>query len=37
MGGATIKLAESQVDNASYSTAAANDKEARTIALTLAF
>jgi len=37
MGGATIKMAESQVDNASYSTAAANDKEARTIALTLAF
>jgi outer membrane protein OmpU len=37
MGGATIKFAESSVDNASYSTAAANDKDARTIALTLAF
>jgi hypothetical protein len=37
MGGATIKLAETEVENASYSSAAANDKEGRTIALTLAF
>ena len=37
MGGATIKVAESEVENASYSSAAANDKEGRTIALTLAF
>jgi len=37
MGGATIKLAETEVENASYSSATANDKEGRTIALTLAF
>jgi hypothetical protein len=37
MGGATIKVAESEVENASYSSATANDKEGRTIALTLAF
>jgi len=37
MGGATVKLAETEVENASYSSAAANDKEGRTIALTLAF
>jgi hypothetical protein len=37
MGGATVKVAETDVENASYSSAAANDKEGRTIALTLAF
>tara|TARA_Y100000590_G_scaffold147249_1_gene169099 strand:- start:3530 stop:4543 length:1014 start_codon:yes stop_codon:yes gene_type:complete len=37
MGGATVKMAETEVNNASYSTAAGKDKEGRTIALTLAF
>jgi len=37
MGGATLKWAETDVDNANYSTAVANDKEGRTIALSLAF
>jgi len=37
MGGATLKFAESSVDNASYSTAASADKDGRTIALSLAF
>jgi len=37
MGGASIKIAESQVDNASYSSGSASDYDGRTIALTLAF
>ncbi len=37
MGGASIKVAETSVDNASYSTAASNDKDGHTIALSLAF
>jgi len=37
MGGASIKFAESSVDNASYNTATSNDRDGRTIALTLAF
>jgi len=37
MGGLSLKLAESEVTNASYSTAAANDHDGRTIALSLAF
>jgi len=37
MGGASIKFAESQVDNASYTSGSANDNDGRTIALTLAF
>lgn len=37
MGGASIKLARTAVDNASYSTAVANQKDGYTLALTLAF
>jgi len=37
MGGLSLKLAESSVTNASYATAAANDHDGRTIALSLAF
>jgi len=37
MGGMSIKLADSEVSNASYSTASANDHDGRTIALSLAF
>jgi outer membrane protein OmpU len=37
MGGASIKFAESQVDNASYTAGTAADWDGRTIALTLAF
>ena len=37
MGGATLKFAESSVDNAAYSSAASADKDGRTIALSLAF
>jgi len=37
MGGLSLKIAESEVTNASYSTASANDHDARTIALSLAF
>jgi len=37
VGGASIKVARTDVDNASYSTAVANDKDGYTIALTLAF
>jgi len=37
VGGASLKVARTDVDNASYSTAVANDKEGYTIALTLAF
>ena len=37
VGGASLKFARTDVDNASYSTAVANDKEGYTIALTLAF
>ena len=37
MGGATIKLAESEVDNASYGTGTASDKEGTTLVLSLAF
>ena len=37
MGGASIKVAETHVDNANYQTGAANDIDGTTIALTLAF
>ena len=37
VGGASLKFARTDVDNASYSTAVTNDKEGYTIALTLAF
>ena len=37
MGGAAIKLAETEVDNASYLSTTAGDKEGTTLALTLAF
>ena len=37
VGGASLKVARTDVDNASYSTAIANDKEGYTLALTLAF
>jgi len=37
MGGLSLKMAESEVTNASYATSASNDKEGRTIALSLAF
>jgi len=37
MGGASIVIAETEVDNKQYATAAANQREGRAIALTLAF
>jgi len=37
MGGASIKFAESQVDNASYTSGSSADWDGRTVALTLAF
>jgi len=37
MGGASIVVAETKVDNKTYSTTAANQREGRAIALTLAF
>jgi hypothetical protein len=37
MGGATVKLAESEVDNASYGTGTSADKEGTTLVLSLAF
>jgi hypothetical protein len=37
MGGASIKVAETHVDNANYQSGAANDIDGTTIALTLAF
>ena len=37
MGGMSIKFAETDVDNAGYTTGTANDREATTIALSLAF
>ena len=37
MGGASIKVAETHVDNANYQTAAGSDIDGTTIALTLAF
>ena len=37
MGGASIVIAETEVDNKVYATAAANQREGRSIALTLAF
>jgi hypothetical protein len=37
MGGMSIKVAESSVDNASYTSGTASDNDGRTIALTLAF
>jgi len=37
MGGASIVVAETEVDNKEYATAAANQREGRAIALTLAF
>ena len=37
MGGASFKIAETEVGQALYSTTASNDKDATTIAVTLAF
>jgi outer membrane protein OmpU len=37
MGGATINIARSEVDNATYNSASTNDREGTTIALSLAF
>jgi len=37
MGGATLKIAETNCKNCAYATGAANDKDATTIALSLAF
>ena len=37
MGGASIKIAETSIDNADYVSAVAGDKEGTTIALSLAF
>jgi len=37
MGGMSIKIAESSVDNGSYKSGSSKDKDGRTIALTLAF
>ena len=37
MGGASLVFAQSEVDNSKYATAAANQTEGRTVALTLAF
>ena len=37
MGGATIKVARSTVDNANYSTTAANDYDVNIVAMSLAF
>jgi len=37
VGGASIKIAESSVDNNGYATAATNQKDGTTVALTLAF
>ena len=37
MGGASLVVAETEVDNKNYATAAANQREGRSIALTLAF
>ena len=37
VGGASIKIAESEVDNQTYNTADGNDKEGTTVALSLAF
>ena len=37
VGGASIKIADSEVDNAQYVTGSGNDRDATTIALTLAF
>jgi len=37
MGGASIKIAETEADNTNYSSAAANDVEATTVALSFAF
>ena len=37
MGGATLKIAETSVDNALYNSTTAGDRDATTIALSLAF
>jgi len=37
MGGASIKIAETSVDNGTYVSTTANDKDGTTIALSLAF
>ena len=37
VGGASIKIAETEVTDALYSSTASNDKGATTVALTLAF
>ena len=37
MGGATVKIAETQVDNAEYVSTTAGDKEGTTMMLSLAF
>jgi hypothetical protein len=36
-GGASVKIAETSVDNASYSSGTASDRDGTTVALTLAF
>jgi hypothetical protein len=37
MGGASLKVAETSVDNSKYATGSANQKDATTIMLSLAF
>jgi hypothetical protein len=37
MGGATVRLAEAEIDNAKYQTGAAYDREATTLSVSLAF
>jgi len=37
MGGASIKIADTEIDNASYTTTAAAQKSGTTLALALAF
>ena len=37
MGGATVKIAETEVDNADYVSTTAGDKEGTTVMLSLAF
>ena len=37
MGGASIRLAEASVDNAKYTTGAANSRDATTLSVSLAF
>ena len=37
MGGASIKIADTSLDNGSYTSGSAQDKDAMTVALSLAF